>query len=289
MKKNGISIVTLLVVVLALVFASCTKDGVYKPKKKISKIYETFVTDQASIKELKESWTWDGKLLSKIEYGKDNVINFTYEKKQLKTVTNGHERIELNYDDKGKYIDNFKMYYENELEATYTFEHGDKHLITGYTIEFGSGMEPNKSARLVQNVFRFLIPEIADNEAAEYAKNANNGFKDGSKTTVTLTYDKKNVVEKVTTDGIFTTNYTYTYTDYLNPFYGLLDIDMSTGLSKNAVATMVIKESGSYDNTYSYTYKAEGKVPTQVTTIFSYNDGISPHTTTTITDYEFTK
>ena len=65
---------------MMFVFASCTKDGVYKPKKKISKIYQTVLTDPVPEKVLIESWTWDGKLLSKIDYGDDNVVSFTYDK-----------------------------------------------------------------------------------------------------------------------------------------------------------------------------------------------------------------
>ena len=292
MKRFNFSIITLLVVAMTLMFASCTKDGVYKPKKKISKIYETVATDPNPEKVLKETWTWDGKLLSKIDYKDGDVAKFVYEKKQLKSIESGDSRIEMSYDSKGKYIENFKLYYKNELQATYTFEHGDKNLISGYTVEYEGGLIDKNSSRLVENVFRFLVPEISADGAAEYIMVASNNLK-GNKYTVSLTYDGKNVIGKVAKNGDATINYTYTYTDYLNPFYGLLDTEVDNGLSKNAVSSCVRTASGMPDYNYAYTYKADGKVPTQVTEnmtwVLSMGSTTTSHTETTIIDIEYTK
>ena len=293
MKKINFSVVTLLVIAMTLVFASCTKDGVYKPKKKISKIYETVTTDPNPEKELTEVWFWDGKLLSKIDYGDDEIAQFTYEKKQLKSIVGGDSRIEMNYDSKGKYIDNFKLYYKNELQATYTFEHGDKHLISGYTIEYEGGILGKSSTRLIENVFRFLTPEIATDAAAEYVMAANSDLKGNDKYTVSMSYDGKNVIEKVVKSGDATMTYSYTYTEYLNPFYGLLDMDMDNCFSKNAVASYVRKMSNMPDYNYTYTYQVDGKVPTQMTENMRWEitmGGLTnSHVETVVTDYEYLK
>ena len=294
MKKINLSIITLLVIAMSLMLASCTKDGVYKPKKKIAKIYETVQTDPNPEKMLKETWTWDGKLLSTIDYGDDDIAHFTYEKKQLKSITIDNSRIDLSYDEKGKWIDNFKVYYKDDLEATYTFEHGDKNLISGYTIEYEDGLFDKNSTRLIENVFRFLVPEIAIDEAVEYTEVAASPLKGKDKHTVTLTYDGKNVIERVYKRGELTYTYTYTYTEYRNPFYGLLyTYELDNSLSKNAPATCVRNVAGLPDYNYTYTYQVDGKVPTQATEnmtwSFTAGSTTTTHTETITTDYEYTK
>ena len=290
MKKSFLSIVTLITVAMMLVFASCTKDGVYKPKKKISKIYETVQTDPNPERILKETWTWDGKLLSKVDYGDGAVVSFKYDKNQLVAITSGDSRSEFNYDSKGKYIDNVKCYDDNDLIVTYTFTHNDKNLISGYEMEYNGGLFDKNCVRLVENVFRFLAPEIAQNEAQEFVKNANSNLKGDHKYKVEFTYDGKNIIGATTNDG---ETYTYTYTEYKNPFYGLLSEWGIEGFSKNAVASYVRKVDGMPDYNYTYTYQVDGKVPTQATENFSWTismGGInSSHTETTVTDYEYLK
>lgn len=304
MKRINFSIVTLLVVAMTLLFASCTKDGVYKPKKKIAKIYETVLTDpNNNDKMLKEEWKWDGKLLSSITYHYGTIVEttevatFTYDKNQLTTITLGDTRMELTYD--GKLIETMKSYSDNELEATYTFEHGDKNRITGYKVEYNNTAKSNvaKNACLIESAFRFLIPEIATSEAKEYVKTATDQRKDNRNYSVTMTYDGKNVASKTITYSNGSTECTYAYTEYKNPFYGLLSDENNNATSKNAVSQMVVKNpllpvyANSPDYTYTYTYKTDGKVPTQVieqlewtltvgTTTTSHNEKIQ-------TDYEF--
>ena len=289
MKRINFSIVTLLVVAMTLLFASCTKDGVYKPKKKIAKIYQTDMTiPQNAEKILAETWTWDGKLLSKIEYFNGDIANFSYEKKQLKSITNGENRTELTYD--GKLIDNMKMYHNDELEWTYTFEHGDKNRITGYTVERNTSKgNAAKNFCLVENAFRFLVPEIATNEAIEYVKAATSNQKGKDNYTVTLTYDGKNVASKtIKYEDATTGEVTYTYTEYLNPFYGLLTNEENNATSKNAVASAVEKVPGLSGNyTYKYTYKIDDKFPTQIIEEKSFQMTTGSINTNIVTDFEF--
>ena len=216
---------------------------------------------------------------------------------QLTTITLGDTRMELTYD--GKLIETMKSYSDNELEATYTFEHGDKNRITGYKVEYNNTAKSNvaKNACLIESAFRFLIPEIATSEAKEYVKTATDQRKDNRNYSVTMTYDGKNVASKTITYSNGSTECTYAYTEYKNPFYGLLSDENNNATSKNAVSQMVVKNpllpvyANSPDYTYTYTYKTDGKVPTQVieqlewtltvgTTTTSHNEKIQ-------TDYEF--
>lgn len=284
MKRINFSIVTLLVVALTLLFASCTKDGVYKPKKQISKIYQTILTDPTPEKVLTESWTWDGKLLSKIDYGDGDIAYFSYEKNQLKTITMGDDRTEITYD--GKLVETMKVYSKDELEATYTFQH-EKNLISGYTVEYeGNSANKAKIARLTENVFRFIAPEVAQNEAVCYLKMADNNLKGKTTRTVTYKYDGKNIVEATSKDGNSSSTYTYTYTEYLNLFYNFL---YNMDFSKNAPASCEVKDSDLPDYNYTFTYKVDGKFPTQVTENLKWSIGAMSYNQTVQTDYEFVK
>lgn len=284
MKKFNFSIVTLLAVAMMFVFASCTKDGVYKPKKKISKIYQTVLTDPVPEKVLIESWTWDGKLLSKIDYGDGDIAYFNYEKNQLKSITMGDNRTEITYN--GKLVETMKVYSKDELEDTYTFQH-EKNLISGYTVESeGNKVNKAKIARLTENAFRFIAPEVAKNEAACYLKMADSSLKGKTTRTVTYKYDGKNVVEAKSTYGNSSVTYTYTYTEYLNLFYNsLYDMDFS----KNAPATCMVKDEDLPDYNYTYTYKVDGKFPTQAIVNLKWSIGSMSYNQTVQTDYEFVK
>ena len=64
--------IVLLSMVLSLFFLGCHKDGVYNPKEKIKRIY---TQEQGKTKELKQEWTWEKELLTKVEYFKNNYSN----------------------------------------------------------------------------------------------------------------------------------------------------------------------------------------------------------------------
>ncbi|MBO6055996.1 MAG: hypothetical protein J6P84_03380, partial [Alphaproteobacteria bacterium] len=63
--------------VLCAALTSCEKenDGKYSPKKKIQKVYK----DLNGEKVLDQVWSWDGKLLSKIDYYYEGAVWYTDE------------------------------------------------------------------------------------------------------------------------------------------------------------------------------------------------------------------
>src|SRR5574344_1096037 len=93
MKKNY---VLLLIAALCVILSACTKEGVYNPKEKISRIF--YQSSNSNGKNLQESWTWDKNLLSKIVDENGDFRNFEYDGKQLKTVrySNG-DKLEYTY------------------------------------------------------------------------------------------------------------------------------------------------------------------------------------------------
>ena len=107
---------------VALVFAGCQKDGVYNPSKKISKIY---YTSTSGVKSLKQIWTWNGKLLDKIDYYDGGSIyktyNFTYDGKRLTRMSNyaNNRYIEYKYD--GSHLSEANVFSSGSLEYIYKF------------------------------------------------------------------------------------------------------------------------------------------------------------------------
>lgn len=79
---------------LIVVFmASCTKDGVYNPSKKINMVYKAWSEDYNGThyeaqRYLAEKWTWDNKTLSSIQYFNDGSYtqNFTYDGNRLTRI-----------------------------------------------------------------------------------------------------------------------------------------------------------------------------------------------------------
>ena len=119
---------------------SCTKekDGVYTPKKKIQKVYDSWLNTE---KYLDQSWDWDGDLLKAINHydSGENLMwteTFSYDGNRLVRVddSNGPEYTLYDYD--GKKLKSANYYVGSELEATATYSYSDgklnKIVLTGY-------------------------------------------------------------------------------------------------------------------------------------------------------------
>lgn len=235
MKKLSSIFTILMVCVLAVTFTSCQKDGVYKPKQKISKIY---VQRDGHDKILTETWTWDKNLLSSITFEEDDyTVNFVYDGKQVSKMVSGNQTVFFTYD--GKQITNMTAKDGDTEYCSYTFKH-DGNLIVGIDARINNSYM--KNARIIEAAFRMIEPQIAESQMAQIAYVAENQIKADYTYSDTYTYDHKNVITLKRHDSENKDyEYTYTYSDYLNPFYHMLsgsegDV-VGLGLSKNAVAT----------------------------------------------------
>ncbi len=267
MKNIRTLFIALTACMVAFAFTSCQKDGMYKPKKKISKIY---TSKDGGDRILQETWNWDGKVLTSITLNDDDVtINFNYDKKQLSSLTYGDEKIIYTYD--GKLIEKITFMDGNEEIASYTFKHDGK-FISGVDVVIDNNYM--KSSRLLEVAFRGIEPAIAQAQVAQFeaCKAEAKGL---YKYSDVYEYDHKNLVTLKRHDNNnndFT--YTFTYSDNLNPFYHLLapeglgDDVTGYGLSKNAV------QSYHYEDTYissrvidmEITFpKLDGKYPVEET------------------------
>ncbi|MBR1835483.1 MAG: hypothetical protein IJ785_08290 [Bacteroidales bacterium] len=244
-------------------FASCSeKEGVYSPKKQISKVYESSTsiyqfrdeTDggwnsdtNVQPKTLAEEWTWDGKKLSRIAFYETHnvneksdpyeVVNFTYDGSQLTRAESDDEYMEITYD--GKKLKQAKIFEknsgENVLMMTFDFEHDGKKVSK---ITFSTDFADMEDSRMERLLFRGLMPtfEQADRTLNLIAK-ATSRF-DGAKASIslpfTLTWSGNNISSMSTTYPAFgmsaTVNYSYDNKNnpYQNFLFGLIGFGEQT-------------------------------------------------------------
>lgn len=294
-------------VVMAL-FASysCTKEGVYNPKEKISSIYESsqsitsytygglsYNDTDVVAKHLAQVWTWDGKLVSQIaDYNDDGTIDetsiLTYDGKRLVKVSNptGTEYSVFTYD--GKYLAKVETYENGSLTSTATIEHDGKKVvrivITGLNDEI-----INKGA------IASLLPEKSMLKAIPNLK----ATKSKTEETITFdfTWDGGNVVKAIMTSDEYTSTVDYTFDSKKNPYAGFYaeagDGDEFSMLNKNNVLTAknTMKEVGSNEEmvvnrTYEYEYDGSG-FPTVRIETESMSEGIYSSITKNTTYFEY--
>ena len=268
MKKNY---VLLLIAALCVILSACTKEGVYNPKEKISRIF--YQSSNSNGKNLQESWTWDKNLLSKIVDENGDFRNFEYDGKQLKTVrySNG-DKLEYTYD--GGKVTKAEVFSSNELYSSFTFEH-DGSKISKVTVTFydNSGNAIRAFAGLDAI---FTDPVMNESVKRDIVKNRATFGTKSSTETYTYNYEwdgdnvKKMDCEYNVSGQFFTSTCTYSYDKNPNPFYRSLSEGDELVNSKNNITKYVSEDSegGYYES--SYTYKYDGKFPIERT---FYGDG----------------
>ena len=145
-----------LVCAVVIGLTSCNKDGVYKPKEKIAKIY---VQNEGQDKVLTETWDWDGKLLMSIKHADTDLIGdnsytetFTYDKKQVKTISDGTYTMTYNYD--GRFFDNIKITEGSDEVGTMKFTHDGK-LVSKIDITLDDEF---MKSQMAESAMRFIAP-----------------------------------------------------------------------------------------------------------------------------------
>jgi hypothetical protein len=283
---------TILSLGLSLIFGftSCKKDGVYHPKKKISKIFNQ---RSGYNKTLDETWTWDKNQLSKIDYGKGSYQKFEYDKKRIsKIIDSDGEYMRFIYD--GSKISRIEYYDEdNTLDLNIKFEHkGNK--ISKITEEYYYNYDPysSKSAKKKTSILRFILPEkIAGDIAAFKSQKKNRKAIETDISTYVLTWKGDNI-EKIVYENIdeedhevHAVTYKYTYDKKKNPFCEFLyEWGDPLGSSKNNVTKESVVDSDNYfwECESSYTY--DKNYPKEITSVYRYDGS---YTSTYVTFYEY--
>ncbi|NLJ83243.1 MAG: hypothetical protein GX330_08985, partial [Bacteroidales bacterium] len=162
MRKYVISVLTL--ALFAAFVTSCNKEGVYKPSKKISKIYE----EEDGEKVLSQTWTWDGNKLQMISYGKDGdeYEVFEYNKGQIaKTIEYraGAERGYTEFTYNKSLLEKIEVYYRGKKEQTVIVEHDKKKIsrliITDHSENYDEGVHKSTDRyKQLKQAMRFVAP-----------------------------------------------------------------------------------------------------------------------------------
>ncbi len=316
-------------VAVASLMGACKKEGTFNPKEKISKVYrehtstyawyngEEWVEESHSQpKTLSEIWTWDGKLLSKIEYpytyeenGSEiteyDVVTFTYDGKQLVEANSEDERMVVTYD--GKKLDKVEVYWDKATtpSSVFTFTYDGKKIskIVNTISEdmFGKAKAGRpQMGRMMHLLAQSLLPGTHDAEkifAAAHKMAAKSGAKESETLEMTLTWDGDNI-SKITAsfNGIAAATAQFTFDDKKNPYqgfvYGLVGEIPSdeTGLgfaNENNITKVEYSYPDEEPDVEEYTYTYDGKWPVTCTQSRSYSDEYNRNSYSYITYFEY--
>ena len=266
MKRN---LLIVAIALLAVAFVSCHKDGVYKPKQKIAKIYKEWTTidvttqvtpdmtttrtdTTAQPRYVAEEWNWVDKTLGSVVF-KDshgnvdaNVAYIYDDKNRLTGLTFDGGKVEYAYNDDKK-LQSMKYYEDNELGYSYDIEYDGKLPVKVAMTEYWGASDKNMS-----DFAKSLIPSYI----LKYKELKEKGLTAKATHTYTITanitWDGKNISQVVTAepdeDPVTTT---YEYDNNINPYYGMYGAacvieEEADGLHFAYSKNNVVKETCSY-------------------------------------------
>lgn len=253
---------------LIVVFmASCSKEGVYNPSKKIQRVYFASSSSWGDVdKYLAQSWNWDSKTLASIDYFNSNgdtryTENFSYDGNRLTRVDVYKYSEYCTYEYEGKYLKSSSYYYRNKMEAsvTYTYESGKlTQMVVTY---FGN----KKSESNILFAYMPIEPRVA-NSMKNFAEKAVN---ERGMTVVTyqVTWTDDNITKVIGTREGNMMTLTYSYDSKNNPFKGFLNGESASlnFYSKNNVTREMEVDTDGDNYIYTYTYTYDGdNYPTMV-------------------------
>lgn len=291
-------------IVMLLLAASCEREGVYSPGKKISMIY----VDDGPGKKLDQFWTWKGKELQSITYPGKAVLTFRYNKKnQLDSILVSGLQYDytedlfnpatyfeltsyyiLTYDQSGKHIEALDRYALDQaanrfvLMERYTFEYNTDGLISDYiyTKTVNHYHKEAVDSRMTDHVFNILFPELhgGDSPARISNRYEDNGpiLRHSESYKETFCYSGGNVIHslyKMLTPEINMYSYDYTYTQYQNPFFRMFQRGTPGSVdlyNRNLVKTCCIVDSILPDSVFvkdlcTWEYDIEDGYPVKAT------------------------
>lgn len=207
-----------------ITFSACNKEGVYKPKQKISKIYyEEIEADKVTVeKKLKETWVWEKKKLSKIEIADGNkTINFSYDGNQISKVESDNQVMNFSY--KKKKLDKIEISKNGASYQTITVLSRDGDKVTKLSCETQPNAKKMNDVEycLMQMypVFNLLFPNAV---AISLTSNIDESkmHKSGTNTVVfEYTYEGNNITKVKTNNETSEIITRYFYDDKINPYY----------------------------------------------------------------------
>ena len=270
----------IVIVIAALFFCSCQKEGQYTPNKKIAQILSIYASESGnSSYSESEIWNWEGRQLTAIETYHDSMLmetmQFTYgsDKRLAKAVlTYKHAPLDpqtYTFSYSGAQLATIDL---NNGEATYTISHQDDHismLEIEYTRNSGSNFKmlswllPREAAQAIE----------ASCAQPETGSAKGSGSKELAKKTVAMEWSKNNISHIHVYGDEYSMTYDLSYDKKRNPYYqsaadATILFDALTPPSRNNVQKIQAVEfrgdikTNEYSMTYAYQYN--GKYPTSV-------------------------
>lgn len=289
MKK----LVVLSMMATMILFASCDKDGVYNPIKKISKITYTRTSIGAHGTEsntTEQNWTWNKNQLQKIVYyNREDQYTWTEEfsyNKNGRLIRVEDKEIEeyTTYEYEGDQLNKVVYYYNNFRECEYHFKYEGEKLSEIECWEFSDYYSIKKENR--SNPLAFVCsPEIANltqkvvDDVAVATEGQPHRKMDVYITTISLKWDGNNISRMIYTYPFSNERYEYllTYDKKVNPFAGFFALDFDCAYDydyvyKNANNIVSMTSVGdTWKCEYNYTYT--GQYPESYTCTEVYENG----------------
>lgn len=268
---------------MLLLATSCEREGVYSPKKRISKIY----VDDGSGRKLDQTWTWKGRQLQSISYRSGtSELRFQYNGKQLISITQLGDNMYylFHYNKNGQRLDSLDVYVDKLNQnpnvrhyAHYDFSYNDEGLISGYEeviYYIGQSKEDEQALAMVLQCAVPGLPEVAATRLAKTSTSPNKSD-EWIRYSASFSYNGENVTECLISmkDG-YEYSYTFTYTDYLNPYYKFFQtasFGSSNLYSRNLVKTCHYEKHLTSEPTIDhyedmeYQYETEDQYPVKAT------------------------
>jgi len=262
MKKLSVFLSTILAIaIVAISFTSCEDPaGVYKPEKKIAKVYEQEVGEPEY---LSQEWTWDGNKVASISYYYDGEFGgkdeFTYDGDRV-------EKIRDNYGYYAEYEYNDKQYEKieyynptNELLAEITFQYDGKKIsvitLKSYVVD----------KNVIKMVERGFIGKMLPKEGMKVVAEK---MADQSKetTVMSLSYDGDNISSLTTGSNVFSYSDYDTYSNiWFNFFpFSAYEADANSQIFSKNNPGKVVSQMGSINIPTTFIYTYDGNVPATI-------------------------
>ena len=266
----------LLAMATMVVFVACKKDGIYNPKKKISKIttIEQYNNPDYSDDTNTYIFKWDkNKLLHMVS--PDKVDNFVYDKSgRLMRVECIDKEIATWYEYDGAKLSKVISYYGGtECSTEYALEYDGKKLVKITITQKAATPSPryysiNPQQSPLAIICDPAIAQVIENDIA--VAETQSTHKASFASTVSFEWSGKNISKVVYDYGEIKYEYELTYDDKINPLNGFLGLEFDECYqgqyiykNVNNIKTMKrINSSDPMSMTYEYTY--DGKWPVTI-------------------------
>lgn len=267
--KNFRRILALAFVALfALAFTSCHKDGVFNPKKKISRVFTQY---NGGNKTLEATYIWNKNKLDKIDYGDGYFAYFKYDGKRVSQIS--LESTVLNFTYNGAKLSKVELSYRGQLATSIEVTHNGNKITKLSITEYESDYKGTKNIICAGLCLRGILPaNTCDNLVEKQIQAKESGGKGTYNSTIEFKYDGWNIIEERWVED--NEVYNYTYDKGNNPFFGLLG-DIGEGSdyveyleSKNNIEKVSNTYNGNYSES-SFSYSYDGKWPTERRRIYS--------------------